>query len=141
MRPRAAAVAGQASHFTYYAPVLDPEADHSYARRRYKDEYARLLGVMQRQLGTTPFLAGDLSVADLAAWPWVKPWRRWMGCTLLEGGYPDVQRWYDAIKERPATQRGLNVMREQAIAAQRTREQGSLSQQGKDNMFTRRSKL
>ena len=91
---------------------------------------------MQRQLSATQFLAGEqLSVADMAAWPWVKPWRRWMGCTLREGGHPDVQRWYDALKVRPAFQRGLGVLREQAVAAQRAREEGSLSQQGKENMF------
>ena len=129
-------MAGQASHFTYYAPRLDSTADHSYARRRYMDEFARLVGVMQRQLSATSYLAGEaLSIADLAAWPWVKPWRRWMGCSLAEGGYPAVQRWYDAIKARPATARGLAVLREQAVAGQRSRETGSMSAEGIDNMF------
>ena len=58
-----------------------------------------------------------------------------MGCTLAEGGYPAVQRWYDAIKARPATARGLGVLREQAVAGQRRREEGSLSARGVDNMF------
>ena len=134
-------MAGQASHFTYYAPRLDTAADHSYARRRYKDEFARLVGVMQRQLSATRFLAGEaLSIADLAAWPWVKPWRRWMGCTLAEGGYPCVQRWYDAIKARPATMRGLAVLREQAIAGQRSREMGGISAEGIDKLFCQTQK-
>ena len=51
--------AAQLSHFTYYAPQIAPEGDHSYAHERYRREYERLIGVMERRLGVSGgFLAG-----------------------------------------------------------------------------------
>ena len=72
-------MAGQLSHFTYYAPKLS-DVDHSYSRSRYAREYDRLVSVMDTQLASRAFLVHEeYSIADKAAWPWVKPWRRWMG--------------------------------------------------------------
>ena len=41
-------MAGQVSHFINYAPNFP--GDHTYAEKRYKDEYDRLLGVMDKVL-------------------------------------------------------------------------------------------
>jgi GST-like protein len=129
-------MAGQLSHFNYYAPKLDARADHSYAKRRYTAEYERLIGVMEAQLTSHEYLAIDgYTIADMAAWPWVKPWRRWMGAGL-DKSYPHVFRWYEAIKAREATSKGLAVLREEAIKAQRAREATSgLSEEAKEQMF------
>jgi GST-like protein len=131
-------MAGQVSHFSYYAPKLAPDADHSYSLDRYKREFERLISVMERQLSATAFLAGDeYGVADMAAFPWVKPWRRWMGRGLDEAGFPNVFRWYEAIKARPATERAFAVLRNEAVAGQKMREsKDGLSEEGKGNMFS-----
>ena len=129
--------AGQVSHFNYYAPQLAPDADHSYARGRYKAEYERLVGVMDRELKESAFLGGcdSATVADFACWPWIKPWRRWMGSTLAEAGYEHTYRWYEAIKKAPETDAALAVLKEEARAAQRKRESRDMSDAALDSMF------
>ena len=56
-------MAGQVSHFVNYAPNFP--GDHSYSEKRYKNEYDRLLGVMNLVLEKREFLAGDYSIADM----------------------------------------------------------------------------
>ena len=92
---------------------------------------------MERQLSTTAFLGGDTyGVSDMAAFPWVKPWRRWMGRGLDEAGFRSVHRWYEAIKARPATERAFGVLRDEAVAGQKMREsKDGLSEEGRGNMF------
>ena len=60
-------MAGQVSHFVNYAPNFP--GDHSYSEKRYKNEYDRLLGVMDSVLEEREFLAGDYSIADMASFP------------------------------------------------------------------------
>jgi len=94
---------GQTHHFNRFAKEKIP-----YAIDRYVGETKRLYGVMNQQLGKQDYLAGDYSIADVATFPWVARWT-WHG---LEGGlkdFPNVTRWYDAIRARPAVQRGYNV--------------------------------
>lgn len=94
-------MAGQLSHFVNYAPEPNP-----YAHQRYAKEYDRLLGVMDRRLADRPFLAGDYSIADMASWPWLLPYKRF-GQSLDH--LPNVRRWHDAMKARPAAARGVDV--------------------------------
>ena len=71
--------------------------------RATRNEYNRCLGVLERRLEGREFILGDYSIADMASWPWVliaKP----LGQSLDE--FPNVARWRDAIKERPAVQTG-----------------------------------
>jgi GSH-dependent disulfide-bond oxidoreductase len=95
---------GQTHHFNRFAKEKIP-----YAIERYVTETKRLYGVMDRRLATVAYLAGDdYSIADVATFPWVARWP-WHG---LDGGlrdYPNVVRWFDAIRARPAVQRGYNV--------------------------------
>jgi GST-like protein len=101
---------GQASHFKNYAPnLVDDPAKIAYAAARYNNEVNRLLGVMERRLAGRAFLAGDYSIADMAAYPWVKI------AGVFEqdfANFPRVQAWLDRIAERPAVQRGVIVGRE-----------------------------
>jgi len=97
-------MAGQAHHFRGYAPEQLP-----YAIDRYTKEVHRLYGVMDIQLRSREFLAGAYSIADMASWPWVVPWER-QGQTLRE--FPSLERWFDAMKARPAVTRGFEVGRE-----------------------------
>lgn len=92
---------GQAHVFFRYAPEKIP-----FAISRYQNETRRLYEVLETQLQKTPFLAGDYSIADIAAFPWVRL-HDWAGVTV--DGLPAVQRWLAAIAARPAVQRGLAV--------------------------------
>lgn len=88
---------GQASHFRNYAPEKVP-----YAIERYTNESLRLLKVMDRRLADRPFLAGDYSIADMAAYPWAS-----IGHRLLEGTgeMPHLARWVETIANRDGTKR------------------------------------
>jgi len=94
-------MAGQLSHFVNYAP--EPM---DYPLNRYRDEYNRLLGVMDRQLKSRPFLAGEYSIADMASWPWVRPYERF-GQVLDD--FPNLRRWFDEIAGRPAVQKAVAI--------------------------------
>lgn len=94
---------GQAHHFRIYAPEkID------YAVNRYTQEAQRLYGVMDRQLSTHPFMAGDAySVADIAIFPWLRSWQN-QGIDWAD--YPHLKAWFDTIAARPAVQRGVAVL-------------------------------
>ena len=95
-------MAGQFSHFVNYAP-----GDEPYSKTRYANEYNRCIGVLERRLETREWLAGDAySIADMASWPWILIARA-MGQPLDE--FPNVSRWRQAIKERPAVQKAVDL--------------------------------
>ena len=65
---------------------------------------------MHAQLGETEWLAGDeLTIADFATWPWILG-RKKFGVDIAD--YPHVGRWNEAMKARPATRRGVNVLKD-----------------------------
>ena len=92
---------GQANVFFRYAPERIP-----YAIERYQREVRRLFEVLDTRLKDHEFLAGDYSIADIANWSWVRGYK-WSGVTL--DGLPHLARWLDAIAERPAVKRGVDV--------------------------------
>ena len=102
-------MAGQAHHFRQYAPEQLP-----YAIDRYTKEVNRLYGVMDKRLADREHLAGAYSIADMAAWPWVVPWAN-QGQKIEE--FPNLQRWFEAVKARPAVERGFAAGRELRSAA------------------------
>ncbi len=77
-----------------------------YAHDRFSNEYDRLLAVMDVRLRDREFLAGDYSIADMAAFPWIKPYRR-LGNDLDR--FPALRRWFDTMKSRPAVRRGTEL--------------------------------
>jgi GST-like protein len=90
-------MAGQNHHFSQYAPEKLP-----YAIDRYVKETNRLYGVLDRRLADRDFVAGDYSIADIAAYPWIKPYER-QGQRLED--FPHLRRWFAAVAARPAVQR------------------------------------
>ncbi|MFA5632893.1 MAG: glutathione S-transferase N-terminal domain-containing protein [Porticoccaceae bacterium] len=90
---------GQLSHFVNHA-----KEGNDYARARYGREYERLLGVMEIQLAERDYLAGEYSIADMASFPWLLPYRVF-GVSL--DPFPRVRRWFDSIKARPAVRRAV----------------------------------
>ena len=101
-------MAGQAVHFRRYAPEK-----LYYAIARYTDEVNRLYGVMNRRLAGREFLAGRYSIADIACVGWVRLAER-QGQKLEE--FPNLQRWFDAIRARPAVKRAFAIRVEAASA-------------------------
>jgi len=95
---------GQAHHFRRYAKEQIP-----YAIERYTSEATRLYRVLDRRLGQAEYLAGDYSIADMAVYPWLRPYK-WQGQDIA--AWPNLQRWYAAVRARPAVQRGLAVLAE-----------------------------
>jgi GST-like protein len=92
---------GQVHHFVKYNAGKAP-----YAEERYLKEAARLYGVLDRRLADREYVADDYSIADIAIWPWIS---RFEWQTMDLGKYPNVKRWYVAIANRPAVQRGYDV--------------------------------
>jgi GST-like protein len=100
-------MAAQAHHFRLFAPEKIP-----YAIERFTNECKRLYGVMDRQLSTHPYLAGnDYSIADIASIGWASAWER-QGQNPND--FPHVKRWLGEVKARPAVQRGLALAAERA---------------------------
>jgi len=95
---------GQAHHFRRYAKEQIP-----YAIERYTSEATRLYRVLDKRLGQAEYLAGEYSLADMAVYPWLRPYK-WQGQDIA--AWPNLQRWYSAVRERPAVQRGLAVLAE-----------------------------
>jgi GST-like protein len=90
---------GQAHHFIHDAPEKIP-----YAIKRYKDEAARLYRVLNGQLEGRDYVAGDYSIADIAIFGWANRHERH---EIVLADYPNVERWYTALRARPAVERGL----------------------------------
>lgn len=92
---------GQANVFFRYAPEKLP-----WAIERYQKETRRLYAVLDRQLAGHPYVAGDLSIADFAIFPWIRR-HSWAGVDI--GGLEHLERWLADMYARPAVQRGLDV--------------------------------
>lgn len=97
-------MAGQAHHFRQYAPE-----QLTYAIERYTNECNRLYGVMNTRLADRDYLAGDYSVADMACFGWIVPYKR-QGQDLEE--FPRLRDWFNRMKERPAVSRGVDIGKE-----------------------------
>ncbi len=102
---------GGFGHFYAYAPTK-----MEYPIDRFAMEVKRQLDVLDHRLAGTEYLAGgDYTIADIATWPWygglAKGWLYEAAEFLQVQEYKNVQRWADAIGERPAVQRGRMVNR------------------------------
>ncbi|MEH6475129.1 MAG: glutathione S-transferase N-terminal domain-containing protein [Sneathiella sp.] len=95
---------GQNGHFKFYAPETIP-----YAQERYTNEALRLFGVLDRRLEGRDYICGEYSIADMACWPWIITYKKQ---EIDLAAFPNVRRWYDALKTRPGLRRGYEVGRE-----------------------------
>lgn len=94
---------GQTHHFRIYAPEKI-----EYAVNRYTNETRRLYGVMDKQLASHKFIAGNqYTIADIAIFPWLRSWKN-QGIDWAD--YPHLKAWFDGIAERPAVKRGVAVL-------------------------------
>lgn len=97
-------MAGQNHHFVQYASQSIP-----YAMDRYVNETNRLYGALDKRLAERDYIAGDYSIADMAAYPWIVPHKR-QKQNLDE--FPHLKRWFGAIGARPAVKRAYERARE-----------------------------
>jgi len=97
-------MAGQNHHFVQY--VTDPIP---YAVERYVNETNRLYGVLNKRLADRDYIAGDYSIADMAAYPWIVPHKRQQQ-NLSE--FPHLKRWFGTMRVRPAVKRACERARE-----------------------------
>jgi GSH-dependent disulfide-bond oxidoreductase len=97
-------MAGQNHHFSNYAQEKLP-----YAINRYVSETNRLYGVLNRRLADRPFIAGTYSIADMAAYPWIVPYKN-QGQSLED--FPHLKRWFETIRNRPAVVRAYDRAKE-----------------------------
>ncbi|MEH2451644.1 glutathione binding-like protein [Nostoc sp.] len=110
-------MAGQNHHFSAYAPEKI-----EYAINRYVNETGRLYAVLNKQLADREFVAGDYSIADIAAYPWIVPHER--QSQNLED-FPHLKRWFETIKARPATIRAYQkaeALQTQALDPDKSRD-------------------
>ena len=94
---------GQAHHFRIYAPE---KIDYAYDR--YTNEAKRIYGVLNKQVQSRKYIAGNqYSIADIATFPWIRSWKN-QGIDWSD--YPALKDWFDRISERPAVKRGVDVL-------------------------------
>jgi len=92
---------GQAGYFIHRAPEPVPAA-----AERFTLGAEQLYRVVKDRLAESPFLGGDDSIADIAAFPWLRKYGRYC---LEIGGSPNVARWRDIVGARPAVERALEL--------------------------------
>ena len=80
-----------------------------YAITRYVNETNRLYGVLNKRLSDREFIAGDYSIADMASYPWVVPYKN-QGQNIDD--FPHLKRWLETIGARPATVRAYAMAKE-----------------------------
>jgi GST-like protein len=100
---------GGFGHFYAYAPEK-----FEYPINRFAMETKRQLDVLDRQLGDTPFIAGDVyTIADIAIWAWYGQLvlgRQYGAAEFLDvTSYKNVMKWAEMIDARPAVKRGRMV--------------------------------
>ncbi len=114
-------MAGQNGHFLLYAPEKI-----AYAIERYGKEVDRLYGVLDAQLARTgAFVAGaSYSIADMAIFPWVRTHKAQQ---VDLSKFPQVERWYNGLFQRPVVKRGLDLGKELRA--------GSLTEEARKALF------
>ena len=100
---------GGFGHFYAYAP-----SKMEYPINRFTMEVKRHLDLLNNTLAQRTYLAGDdYSIADIITWPWYGALAKGLLYDAKEfldvASYEHVQRWANAIADRPAAKRGRLV--------------------------------
>lgn len=110
-------MAGQNHHFTQYAPEKIP-----YAIDRYVKETNRLYGVLNKRLADRQFVAGSYSIADMACYPWIVSYEKQQQDL---NQFPNLKRWFEEIKARPATvrayEKGAEINNQPSVSTEESR--------------------
>ncbi len=92
---------GQANVFYRYMDNAIPEATS-----RYQNETNRLYTLLDKQLSQHEYLAGDLSIADIAHYPWIKL-ADWAGINI--DNYDAIKAWLLRLDARQSFIKGMAV--------------------------------
>lgn len=96
---------GQAMYFQRIAAKNGNE--DPFAIKRYLDESRRLLEVLDMRLKDRTYLVNDeYTIADIATYPWARAYY-WANVSI--DGLDHLQKWFERIDNRPATQRALEI--------------------------------
>ena len=93
--------AGNAHHFRNYA-----REKIAYGIDRFTNEVNRLYGVLDTRLRDRDYLADAYSIADMATYPWVRPYKN-QGQDITE--FPSLEKWFQRMRDRPAVATGVKV--------------------------------
>jgi GSH-dependent disulfide-bond oxidoreductase len=92
--------------------AIRAEEKSELAINRFTDEGKRLLGVMDRRLGESPYLAGpNYTIADIICYPWLHAATTYLEPVLgpVLKKCPSVTRWLETVGAREAVKRGMAV--------------------------------
>jgi len=129
-------MAGQTHHFRQYAPrMLDDQRQLAYGATRYTNETNRLYGVLDTRLQDRSYVAGEYSIADMAIWPWIVPWKN-QGQSLDQ--FPALKAWFERVAEREGVKRGMKVGEE--FRSQRLSEKGADAERARAVLFGQRAR-
>lgn len=123
-------VGGGFGHFYSYAPEK-----YEYPINRFAMEVKRQLDVLDKNLATRRYIAGDdYSIADIAIWPWygalVQGKVYSAAKFLATHEYTHIQRWAAEVAQRPAVIRGRKVNRTWGEADEQVPERHSAADLG-----------
>lgn len=107
-----AAIGPMFGQLGYFFKFAGKEIEDKRPLKRYADETARLLAVLEKRLADRPYIMGeDYTIADIAIVGWVRTLIGFYGAGEVVGyeRFTHVQRWYGEILKRPAVERGLNI--------------------------------
>ena len=95
------------NHFNVYAPQFNPVEALKYGQDRYSNEVNRLFGVLNKRLADREFVAGAISIADFAIWPWLVSFKNFR---QNMDDFPNLKRYFEkSMGERPAVKKGRVV--------------------------------
>lgn len=98
-------VAPMMAQAAYFVNAEHAQGD---AEERFAAEATRIYRALDARLGAAHFLAGDYSVADVGAFPWVRD------PELVEldlATYPNVARWIERVESRAAVRRAVSRLK------------------------------
>ncbi len=95
---------GNKLSYTRYMDNIEDERK-AHPLERFTNEAQRLLCVLNTQLEGRPYICGEqFTIADIAAWPWVRGWK-WSKINITL--HDNVMAWVDRVRARPAVERGI----------------------------------
>ncbi|ARU56819.1 glutathione-S-transferase [Oleiphilus messinensis] len=108
----ASALAKDASYLNNYLVQTRAKEANFQAIERFSKESFRLLGVLNNILSDSDYIAGDLSIADFASYPWIES--AWAGLKALnnnlETDFQHVANWMQKLQARPGVQKGMSKL-------------------------------
>lgn len=98
--------------FGFFHAYAGKEIDDKRPRDRYLNEGKRLLAVLDQRLDGQRYIMGDdYTIADIAAWPWIRAiMTGYDAAEEMElSKFSNVMEWFDRCWSRPASQAAVTI--------------------------------